>query len=221
MSSQQQEFINKIGPLIQKYAKQYGYQVCSPIIAQACLESAYGKSGLAKYHNYFGMKAGKGYSGSSIRLKTKEEYQKGVLTEIFADFRTYNNMSDGVKGYFDFISTQRYANLKTATTPEQYLQFIKADGYATSSAYVTNCMTVVTRNNLKVFDKPVELLTANYNAKVTASQLNVRDTYSETGNVLFKVPKDMVLRIVQESDNGWARLGDINAWVSKTFIRKL
>ena len=221
MSSQQLEFIEKIGPIIQKYAKQYGYQVCSPIIAQACLESAYGKSGLAKYHNYFGMKAGKSWTGKKIRLKTKEEYQKGVLTEIYDDFRCYNNMSDGVKGYFDFISTQRYANLKTSTTPEQYLNFIKADGYATSSTYVTNCMRVVTQNKLNIYDKPVELLTANYNAKVTATQLNVRDTYSETGNVLFKIPKNMIVRVVQESDNGWARLGDITGWVSTSFLRKL
>ena len=145
----------QIAPIIQKYAKVYGYKVASPIIAQACLESAYGKSGLAKYHNYFGMKAGKNYSGPSVKMKTKEEYQKGVLTEIYANFRTYSDMDSGVKGYFDFISTKRYANLKTATTAEQYLTFIKLDGYATSNSYVKSCMNVVNKYNLKMYDTGV------------------------------------------------------------------
>lgn len=148
----QQEFIAQIGPIIQRYAKQYGYKVASPIIAQACLESRYGQSGLAKYHNYFGMKAGSGYGGTFVKMKTKEEYKKGVLTEIFANFRTYLNMEEGVKGYFQFISTKRYANLKDATTPEQYLISIKADGYATSSSYVVNNMALVDKYNLRQFD---------------------------------------------------------------------
>lgn len=145
----------QIAPIIQKYAKLYGYKVASPIIAQACLESRYGQSGLAKYHNYFGMKAGKNYSGPSVKMKTKEEYQKGVLTEIYANFRTYSDMDSGVKGYFDFISTNRYANLKTATTAEQYLTFIKLDGYATSNSYVKSCMNVVNKYNLKMYDTGV------------------------------------------------------------------
>lgn len=151
----QETFIMQIAPLIQKYAKLYGYKVASPIIAQACLESRYGQSGLAKYHNYFGMKAGKNYSGPSVKMKTKEEYQKGVFTEIYANFRTYPDMDAGVKGYFDFISTKRYANLKTATTAEQYLTFIKLDGYATSNSYVKSCMNVVNKYNLKMYDTGV------------------------------------------------------------------
>lgn len=151
----QETFIMQIAPLIQKYAKLYGYKVASPIIAQACLESRYGQSGLAKYYNYFGMKAGKNYSGPSVKMKTKEEYQKGVLTEIYANFRTYPDMDAGVKGYFDFISTNRYANLKTATTAEQYLTFIKLDGYATSNSYVKSCMSVVNKYNLKMYDTGV------------------------------------------------------------------
>ena len=52
-------------------------------------------------------------------------------------------MDAGVKGYFDFISTSRYQNLKSTTTPLEYLKTIKFDGYATSSSYVDNVMKVV------------------------------------------------------------------------------
>lgn len=147
-------FIKEIAPLIQKYAKKYGYKVASPIIAQACLESGYGTSSLAyKYHNYFGLKCGSSWRGKSVNLQTKEEYTAGTLTTIRDNFRVFDNMEDGVKGYFDFISMTRYKNLKTATTPKQYLELIKADGYATSSTYVNNNMSLVSKYNLTKYDK--------------------------------------------------------------------
>ena len=61
-------------------------------------------------------------------------------------------MEEGVKGYFDFISTKRYANLKNATTPKEYLEFIKRDGYATSSSYANSNMNVISRHDLERFD---------------------------------------------------------------------
>lgn len=147
------EFIDLIAPLIQREAKNRGYKVCSPIIAQAICESNWGKSVLSKtYHNYFGMKAGSSWKGKTVNLKTREEYTAGTLTTIKDNFRVYSSMEEGVKGYFDFISTKRYANLKTAETPLQYLQFIKADGYATSSTYVNTNMNIVTKNNLTIYD---------------------------------------------------------------------
>ena len=146
-------FISQIAPLIQKYAKLYGYKVCSTIIAQACCESNFGISSLgAKYHNYFGMKCGSSWKGKSVNLKTKEEYTVGVLTTIKDNFRAYDNMEDGVKGYFDFISMKRYANLKTATTPQKYAELLKTDGYATSSRYVNTLVTYVNKFNLAQFD---------------------------------------------------------------------
>ena len=52
----QEQFIAEVAKYVQKYAPQFGIKVCSPIIAQACLESAYGTSKKAYYHNYFGLK---------------------------------------------------------------------------------------------------------------------------------------------------------------------
>ena len=151
-SAQQKEFINQIGYIIQEEAKARGYHVCSPIIAQACLESNYGVSQLsAKWHNYFGMKCGSAWKGQSVNLATKEEYNS-QLVNIRDNFRVYSSMEEGVKGYFDFISTKRYENLKSATTPKEYLEMIKRDGYATSSSYVSSCMAVISRHDLERYD---------------------------------------------------------------------
>lgn len=136
-------FITTIAPLIVKEGKARGYKVFSTVIAQAIIESRWGESGLAKYHNYFGLKAGKNWKGRAVNMKTKEEYTVGQLTTITDAFRAYNSMEDGVKGYYDFISTQRYANLKNATSYREYAEMLKADGYATSSTYVnTLCKNV-------------------------------------------------------------------------------
>lgn len=147
------KFIEQIAPLIQSEAKKRGYSIISAIIAQACVESAFGTSSLGyKYHNYFGMKCGSSWKGKSVNLKTKEEYTTGTLTTIRDNFRVYDSMEEGVKGYFDFISTSRYANLKTAVTSEMYLSLIKADGYATSSKYITTCMNCVIQYGLQTYD---------------------------------------------------------------------
>ena len=152
-------FLDKIAPLIVREAKARGYKVASPIIAQACCESAYGTSSLGyKYNNYFGMKCGSSWKGKSVNLKTKEEYNS-QLVSIRDNFRVYDSMEEGVVGYFNFISTKRYENLKSANSARQYLEFIKADGYATSSSYVSTNMSIVDKYNLTKYDtvqfKPV------------------------------------------------------------------
>lgn len=163
-ATQAAQFISQIAPIIQAEARKRGYKVCSPIIAQACLESAFGTSSLGyKYHNYFGMKCGSKWQGKSVNLKTKEEYTVGTLTTIRDNFRAYDSMEHGVKGYFDFISTSRYANLKDAATPREYLERIKADGYATSSSYVANNMRMVESYGLTKYDggAPAEIINRN------------------------------------------------------------
>lgn len=160
-TEQARTFIYEIAPLVQKYAKEYGYKVVSPIIAQACIESNYGLSGLsAGYHNYFGMKCGSSWKGKSVKLSTKEEYTQGTLTTIKDNFRVYDSVEEGIKGYFEFISTKRYANLKTAMTPQQYLEMIRADGYATSYTYVTTNMNCIKKWNLTQYDT-IETIGAN------------------------------------------------------------
>ena len=150
------EFIEQIAKCVKKYAYVYGIEVHSPIIAQAILESGWGRSGLAsKYHNYFGLKCGSFWKGKSVNMATKEEYKVGTLTNIRDNFRVYDSMEAGVKGYFDFINTSRYANLKGVKSPEEYVRRLKADGYATSSKYVDNVMRVIRDNKLTRFDDKV------------------------------------------------------------------
>lgn len=149
-----QEFIGQIAAYVEKYAASYGIYVHSPVIAQAILESGWGRSKLAAtYHNYFGLKCGTKWTGKSVNLTTQEEYQPGTLTTITDNFRVYDSMEEGVKGYFEFIQLARYQNLKGITDPKKYLETIRGDGYATSSGYVANCYALVTQYNLTQYDE--------------------------------------------------------------------
>ena len=124
------------------------------VIAQAILESYWGRSSLAsKYNNYFGLKCGSSWKGKSVNLATKEEYKPGTYKDIRANFRVYDSVEEGVQGYFDFINTRRYKNLKGVTDYKTYIKNLKKDGYATSSRYVDNLTMLVEQYKLTVWDK--------------------------------------------------------------------
>lgn len=151
-----EEFIQKIAGYVKKYAAAYEMKVCSPIIAQAILESGWGESRLAKdYHNYFGLKCGTKWQGKSVNLATWEEYEAGTATVISDYFRVFDNMEEGVKGYFELLQLPRYQNLKGITELGRYLETIWADGYATSSVYVQKNMELIEQYQLTKYDENV------------------------------------------------------------------
>lgn len=153
-SAQAKDFINYIAPMIKEEGKKRGYSIFSTVIAQAIVESAAGTSWISKepYWNFFGMKCGTTWKGRNVNAQTKEEYTKGTLTTIKANFRAYNSDAEGVKGYYDFIKYKRYENLKTASDYKQYAEFLSADGYATSSKYTQTLINTVEKYNLTKWD---------------------------------------------------------------------
>lgn len=153
-SQQAKAFIEHIAPIIQREGFARGYQIVSTTIAQAIIEGACGTSKLARdYHNHFGMKCGKSWKGASVNMKTKEEYTTGTLTDIRDNFRAYPDDESGIEGYYNFISSSRYANLRDAKTFRQFAEYLKQDGYATSSSYVNTLCNTVTKYNLTRYDE--------------------------------------------------------------------
>lgn len=154
------EFIKSIAALVIKYAPSYSIKVYSPIIAQAILESAYGTSELAvNAHNYFGLKYREGRCKTCIGIYHKvgsEQNADGSYVSSAMQWCKFENMEQGVIGYFDFINTSNYSNLKGVTAPQEYLENIKADGYATSLKYVDNLMSVIKNWHLTDYDEKEE-----------------------------------------------------------------
>lgn len=147
------EFINQISKIVMSLCDEFGFGVPSAIIAQACLESGYGTSNKAKYHNYFGLKYRKNRCISSsgyFEDKSKEENKDGSYTEISTKWFKFDSMEKGIRGYFEFISTGEY-NTK-AITPEEYLTNLQKGGYCSYSDYIDSCMSIITRYGLKKYD---------------------------------------------------------------------
>ncbi|MFI3173969.1 MAG: glucosaminidase domain-containing protein [Bacillota bacterium] len=154
------QFIENIARYVQQYAPQYGICVCSPIIAQAILESGSGTSELAtKAHNYFGLKYRAGRCKTANGKYTKvgsEQNTDGSYTSQSMEWFSFLNMENGVIGYFDFINISNYSNLKGVTNPRTYLENIKNAGYATSLDYVSNLVNVIQKYNLEQYDTTKE-----------------------------------------------------------------
>lgn len=123
--------IADISPIIVSKAKEYGYKYPSAIIAQALAEGSGTYQGGIWSHiatvayNFFGMKAGPSWKGDTIQTDT------GV-------YRKYSSKSAGIDGYFDFISTDRYSNLKEVTSSKDYLITIGHDGWNPNPDYGLN-----------------------------------------------------------------------------------
>ena len=153
--SNEQNFIDKIAPLHVKYAKKYGQKFPSAGIAQACLESGYGTSNKAKHNNFHGMK----YRPNRVTTSNgtfvdggSEQRPDGSYVPITDQWFEFPNMEADVEGYYQFIKIPAYAKVKTATSPEQYLQEIKNAHYASSIDYVQKCVNILNKYNLKQYD---------------------------------------------------------------------
>lgn len=151
-----QELISEAAKYIQKYAPKYGIKVYSPILGQMLLESAKGTSELAvNANNYFGLKYKQGRCPTAVGIyykKGSEQNADGSYVVSNMQWCKFKNLENCIIGYFDFINISRYSNLKGVTDPKEYLEKIKADGYATSLKYVDNVYNVIQSYNLTKYD---------------------------------------------------------------------
>ena len=102
----QEDFISTIAPYVVSWRNFTGYGVASAIIAQACIESAYGGSNKAQYNNYFGLKykSGRVTCNSGTFTDTSYEWVNGQYVQITTEWYKFTDMYNGVGGYFQFIN---------------------------------------------------------------------------------------------------------------------
>lgn len=111
------------------------------LLAQAIIESA--KNGampgtkLAKqYNNYFGIKAGSSWKGSTADMLTGEYTKNGQHVEERAKFRSYNSPAGSFKDYVKLLTkSKRYKKALQATTPRAQAAELQAAGYSTNPNY--------------------------------------------------------------------------------------
>lgn len=134
-----EEFVDKYGQIAFDVGKKYGIPY-EAILAQGIIESGYGSSKLTQQaNNFFGIKAGSGWTGQVITFQTAEQDASGNVYYVEAAFRKYPTPQEGWDGYGGFITgNSRYKPaLAFPGDPIAYITAIKAAGYATDVAYVS------------------------------------------------------------------------------------
>lgn len=202
MSMTKELFIQSISDAVKVLAPKYGICVVSPIVAQACLESAYGTDYKASHHNYFGLK----YRKNRVTCHTgffkddsQEQNADGTYVPIVTDWYAFADLYSGVEGYFQFINTANYANLKGVTDPHKYLELIRADNYATSFDYVKNVWRVVQSNNLTRYDVKEEVMSYTNSPLIDCTVLSPNHSGERTHKIDRLTPHCVVGQLSAES----------------------
>lgn len=147
--SYQQDFIKKIAPMVIEEAKR-SKLLPSLTIAQACLETGYGKNVIDG--NLFGIK-GKG------KVCTTKEYINGKWITIKDSFRTYNSWEASIADRSEFLHTVknggklRYQAVIGETDYKKACTAIFKAGYATGKDYDKILISIIESYKLYEYDK--------------------------------------------------------------------
>ena len=230
------EVVAKSGAFFTADQKKSGI-LASISMAQFILESGYGKSELAQNaNNCFGMKtslsgntwAGSTWDGKSkYTKKTQEEYTKGEMTTITAEFRKYSCIEDSIADHSAYLlgakngSKLRYDGLKGCTDYKKAAQLIKDGGYATSSTYVASLCNIIEKWKLTQFDVKVNATEPGDTVKkfpatpflvrVLINNLNYRSEPSMNGRVNGQTGVGTFT--ITEVKDGWGRLKSGAGWI--------
>lgn len=154
----QSTFFLKLAPTAIKLGKKYKIYP-SVILAQAAIESNYGKSKLSRapYYNYFGIKGS--YKGNSVTMPTTEYTSSGTRYVIDAAFASYPNVYKslesnakllryGIKGNSGIYRGAWKINAKNFYQATKSL----AKNYATSPVYSQTLNKTIQIYDLNQFD---------------------------------------------------------------------
>lgn len=160
-----QQFIQELYPEAAEIYNKYGV-LPSVTIAQAILESGWGKSELStKANNLFGIKADTSWKGKKIKMNTSEYYNQKIVDE----FRVYNSKQDSIKDYGEFLkNNKRYkqSGVFQATHYIDQANAIEKAGYSTvensngQQIYSKLVIDIIQEQNLQLLDFQCEM---NYN----------------------------------------------------------
>jgi peptidoglycan hydrolase-like protein with peptidoglycan-binding domain len=145
------EFINSIKEGALKGQQEYGI-LTSLTIAQAILESGWGRSSLAvKAKNLFGIKAFSNWKGERITLPTTEWYN-GQSVVVQADFRVYNSFNASIEDHNKLLSYNRYKAVRMSRDYKTGCMEIYNCGYATDPMYCEKLISIIEANRLYELD---------------------------------------------------------------------
>lgn len=168
------EFVEKVGPLYTADEKVHGIPACVSL-AQAILESGYGRTDLAQAgNNLHGMKcelsgntwSGSSWDGGSYYEKESPEVINGATVMKRSKFRSYENVEASIADHAAYLigamngSEKRYPGIAEQTDYKEVIQRIVKGGYATDPQYEAKLNDIIGRFELTRFNVAGENSTA-------------------------------------------------------------
>ena len=156
--SKEKDFIKKIADAATKDFQRTGI-LASITIAQACLESGYGTTDLAKKANaLFGIKKhdwkGKTYTKKSY------EYEHGKKVLRTSVFRAYSSWQESINDHSNYLCTRKvdgehltYKKVVGETDYKKAAKALQSAGYSTYPNYAEMLISLVQRYDLTQYDK--------------------------------------------------------------------
>ena len=157
----QEAFIARAARAARATAKEYGVPA-AVTLAQAALESDWGRAHMGDANNYFGIKAydkggvpqigpiAKGF----ITLPTREVVNGRSIT-VNARFRAYKSMADSFRDHANFLKVNsRYAPAFDHTDePDAFARAIAKAGYATDPSYADKLIALMRQYELYAYGR--------------------------------------------------------------------
>lgn len=150
-----EEFIASLLPVSQKMYEEYGVRP-SVAIAQAILESDWGKSELAAdYNNLYGRKSSD--SQHSVAMQTSE-FTNGKWITIEDTFKIYENVEASIEDHASLMvngtdwDPTLYHPVIVATTYQEAAKALGKAGYATDPTYPEKLIEIIESYQLYQFD---------------------------------------------------------------------
>jgi tellurite resistance protein len=163
MASAQLDFIRRAAPGAQRGFRDFGVPA-SVTIAQAILESGWGKAHIGSANNYFGIKAHmvggrveKGPIATGFVVRPTKEVAGGRVVTVNARFRSYASMADSMRDHGHFLRhNPRYKPaFAFKHEPNEFARALQRAGYATDPQYAAKLIDLMRTWDLYRFDKGV------------------------------------------------------------------
>lgn len=193
-----QSFINSIGNVAKEVASKNGLYA-SVMIAQAILESNWGKSTLAKSPNFnlFGIKGS--YDGKSVSLPTSEYINKQWI-RVNAKFRKYPSYKESLQDNANLLKNglswdKNYYSKTWKKNTKNYMDATKAltGTYATDPSYNSKLNALIKTHGLTKYDsansgsEKVDDKTESYKIQSGDTLIGIASKFSTTVNELLKI----------------------------------
>jgi flagellum-specific peptidoglycan hydrolase FlgJ len=203
----QEDFISKTVEDAKKIQREYNV-LPSLTLAQAILESDWGRSALsAEHNNFFGIK-GSGDAGS-VTLPTTE-YENGKAVKVDAAFAKYSSPYECFKRrallFVNGVSwdKNKYRNLLGVMDYKLACRLIQKDGYATDPSYANKLIGIIESWKLYQYDQQGPQVSGV--VKVICKALNLRSAASFDAPVVRVLHQGETYRCYGE-ENGLYNLG--------------